>query len=89
MKPKDKYIYGYATNEGQHQQIIVKVEAMTKASLEPTLTLAWVRDRSFSSQLFSAEARASMAFQFFSRRSWEERGMVNSQAGLCRAGKPP
>lgn len=63
--------------------------SLTKASLEPTLTLAWVRDRSFSSQLFSAEARASMAFQFFSRRSWEERGMVNSQAGLCRAGKPP
>lgn len=26
-------IYGYATNEGQYQQIIVKVEAMTKASL--------------------------------------------------------
>ena len=63
--------------------------SLTEASPEPTLTLAWVRDRSFSSQLFSAEARASMAFQFFSRRSWEEKGLVNSQASLCRAGEPP
>lgn len=64
--------------------------------------MAWVRECNFSSQALSAEARASMAFQFFSRRSWEEtweRSVARwgqlpthppqaASAGLGREGKP-
>lgn len=53
----------------------------------PTLTLAWVRERNFSSQALSAEATASIAFQFFSRRSWGWRWeRVKSQAGWLVSG---